>query len=44
MEKVMENMNKVIIDEKGKSGVVPYLPLPELIKKNNLNNNIEGAN
>ena len=33
MEKVMQNMNKVIIDNKGGSGVLPYLPLPEL-KKN----------
>ena len=45
MEKVMENMNKVIIDDKGKNGVVPYLPLPELSKRNNLsNNNTDGAN
>ena len=37
MEKVMQNMNKVIIDSENGSGVLPYLPLPELqknIKKN----------
>jgi membrane protease subunit HflK len=37
MEKVMQNMNKVIIDSEKGSGVLPYLPLPELqksIKKN----------
>jgi membrane protease subunit HflK len=30
MEKVLANADKVIIDQKGSSGVVPYLPLPEL--------------
>ena len=38
MEKVMQNMNKVIIDNENGSGVLPYLPLPELnksIKKTN---------
>jgi membrane protease subunit HflK len=30
MEKVLANADKVIIDQKGPSGVVPYLPLPEL--------------
>jgi modulator of FtsH protease HflK len=37
MEKVMQNMNKVIIDSENGPGVLPYLPLPELqksIKKN----------
>ena len=33
MEKVMANINKIIIDKKSGGGVVPYLPLPEL-KKN----------
>ena len=28
----MQNMNKVIIDNDGSSGVLPYLPLPELNK------------
>merc|ERR1712178_310983 len=32
MEKVMQNMNKVIIDNDNGSGVLPYLPLPELKK------------
>ena len=39
MEKVMQNMNKVIIDNDGGSGVLPYLPLPELNK--NLKNKNE---
>ena len=26
----MQNMNKVIIDNNNGSGVLPYLPLPEL--------------
>ena len=41
MEKVMQNMNKVIIDSDSGSGVLPYLPLPELnknLQKNNQNN------
>jgi membrane protease subunit HflK len=33
MEKVMANINKIIIDKKSGGGVVPYLPLPELKKK-----------
>ncbi len=35
MEKVMQNMNKVIIDNNNGSGVLPYLPLPELKKSSN---------
>ena len=35
MEKVMQNMNKVIIDNDSGSGVLPYLPLPELRKSLN---------
>jgi len=34
MQGVLQNSEKVIIDNKGGSGVVPYLPLPELNKKN----------
>src|SRR6266478_6696686 len=30
MQDILANMNKVIVDNKGGSGVVPYLPLPEL--------------
>ena len=30
MEKVMADINKIIIDKESGSGVVPYLPLPEL--------------
>ena len=36
MEKVLADINKVIIDKKA-GGVVPYLPLPELSKKKGLN-------
>lgn len=32
MEKVMADINKIIIDKKSGGGVVPYLPLPELKK------------
>ncbi|MBX3596878.1 MAG: FtsH protease activity modulator HflK [Rhizobiaceae bacterium] len=39
MERVLKDSNKVILDEKSGSGVVPYLPLPELQKRN-----AEGAN
>ncbi len=33
MEQVLGGMNKVIIDENNGSGVVPYLPLPELERR-----------
>ncbi len=32
MEQVLSNMDKVIIDSRGASGVVPYLPLDELTR------------
>jgi membrane protease subunit HflK len=33
MEKVLQNSNKVIVEQGGNGqGVVPYLPLPELKK------------
>jgi len=35
MQDVLGNMNKVIVDNKGGQGVVPYLPLPELRQQNN---------
>ena len=35
MEKVLADIDKVIIDKNVSSGVVPYLPLPELKKKKN---------
>ena len=35
MEKVLADIDKVIIDKNSGSGVVPYLPLPELKKKVN---------
>lgn len=34
MERVMGGMDKIIIDSKGGSGVVPYLPLDGLVKRN----------
>ena len=33
MEKVLADIDKVIIDKAGGDSVVPYLPLPELSKK-----------
>lgn len=33
MEDIMKGMNKVIMDDKSGSGVVPYMPLPELKAK-----------
>jgi membrane protease subunit HflK len=33
MEKVLADIDKVIIEKNAGSGVVPYLPLPELGKK-----------
>jgi len=32
MQEVLSNTDKIIIDDKGGSGVVPYLPLSELQK------------
>ena len=37
MEKVFADIDKVIIDKNAGSGVVPYLPLPELKKKGTVN-------
>jgi membrane protease subunit HflK len=34
MQSVLEKSEKIILDNKGGTGVVPYLPLPELNKKN----------
>ncbi|MBX3568964.1 MAG: FtsH protease activity modulator HflK [Rhizobiaceae bacterium] len=33
MEKVLQGANKVIVEQNGGSGVVPYLPLPELQRR-----------
>ena len=41
MEKVMQNMNKVIIDNDSGSGVLPYLPLPELNKSLKKNSEVQ---
>ena len=46
LEEILQNANKVIIDTKQGSGVLPYLPLPEIKKKeksknsNEVNNNL----
>ena len=47
LESIFSNVNKVIIDsEVGKAGggVVPYLPLPEIKKKQQNNSSPQGAN
>ena len=51
MEKVLADIDKIIIDKNSGSGVVPYLPLPELKKRQltnekvfNTNNNFSGSN
>ena len=33
LEEILQNANKVIIDTKQGSGVLPYLPLPEIKKR-----------
>ena len=33
LEEILQNANKVIIDTKQGSGVLPYLPLPEITKR-----------
>ncbi|MCG8503094.1 MAG: FtsH protease activity modulator HflK [Sphingomonadales bacterium] len=33
MEDILENMDKIIIDDEAGSGIVPYLPLPEVEKR-----------
>ena len=38
LEEVLQNANKVIIDTKQGSGVLPYLPLPEIQKKSRKKN------
>lgn len=37
MERVLARSNKIIIEGKAGSGVVPYLPLPEIAKRQNAN-------
>ena len=44
MENVLKGSNKVIVDEKGGSGVIPYLPLPELNQKQGTTNRTLGGN
>lgn len=38
LEKTLKNIDKIIIDESATGSVVPYLPLPEIKKKNNISN------
>ena len=33
MEKVLKDANKVVVEQGGGQGVIPYLPLPELQPK-----------
>lgn len=35
MEDILKNMDKIIVDQNAGSGVVPYLPLPEVEKRRN---------
>ena len=44
MENVLKGSNKVIVDEKGGSGVIPYLPLPELNQRQGSTNRTLGDN
>ena len=39
LEVILQNANKVIIDTKQGSGVLPYLPLPEITKRKRKNKN-----
>ena len=39
LEAILQNANKVIIDTKQGSGVLPYLPLPEITKRKRKNKN-----
>jgi membrane protease subunit HflK len=46
MEEVLRNANKVIVDGDGKgggSGVVPYLPLPEIQKRRTASEKTNGG-
>jgi membrane protease subunit HflK len=44
MEKVLSGVNKIIIDKQSGSGVVPYLPLPELKKNLDVQKKTEAKN
>jgi len=33
MQGILQNMDKIIVDQKGGQGVVPYLPLDQLMKQ-----------
>ena len=39
-EKTLGKIDKIIVDKNAGSGIVPYLPLPELQKKNKINQTI----
>ena len=43
LEEVLSNSNKVIIEGKGGSGVVPYLPLPEINKNRTTSSKASGG-
>ena len=38
LEKTLSKIDKIIVDKNAGSGIVPYLPLPELQRKNNAKN------
>ena len=40
LEKTLGKIDKIIVDKNAGSGIVPYLPLPELQKKNKINQTI----
>ena len=44
LEKTLEKIDKIIVDKNAGSGIVPYLPLPELQKKNKVNLNKDNSN
>ena len=44
LEKNLGKIDKIIVDKNAGSGIVPYLPLPELQKKNKVNLNKDNSN
>ena len=44
LEEILQNANKIIIDTKQGSGVLPYLPLPEIQKKRTKKKNDDNSN
>ena len=42
MQNILKSMEKIIVDQSGGQGVVPYLPLDELIKQRGTARNEDG--